>query len=402
MSSPRTVDAPDRRPGPGHPAGASARGMSARLAVRSCAHPDTGPSRASTTAAEVRELHAALAARPSLVPGPGTDELFGRLVSLAIDPEAARDAEAVLADPLVAPILPGLRRLCADGEFELERSWARRVIGHPDPRAELARFPYHRNYRDLTRLEHHAVAGLTDRPPRRVLFIGSGPLPLTSLLLAEHHGCRVDNLDVEPAATALGEELAAALGAPGLTFRTGDVLDDPTSTTTTSATTTSATTTWSTSPRSPVSTPTPRPACSTTWAAACDRAPWSSPAAPTPCAACSTPSSTRPTCPAWTRSPSCTRSPTSSTPWSSPASRTDHSREAPEDLAGDLGDGRLPRRVLRVRGCGEDDRENRRVPGRPDDCGSTDGALTGARETRADPGADTRHPGRRAGTRSER
>lgn len=206
-----------------------------RLAVHACAHPDTGAPRGESTTtdavvAQVRALYDDLAARPDLVPGPTTNALFGRLVSLAIDRDAARHADAVLADPAVAGILAHLRRLCADGEFELERHWAQRVLARrdhgPDARAELARFPYHQNYRDLTRLEHHAVAGLTARPVRRVLFVGSGPLPLTSLVLAGQYGATVDDLDHDPEAVRLSTELLDAIGAPGLRVRLGDVRDE--------------------------------------------------------------------------------------------------------------------------------------------------------------------------------
>ncbi|HEY2224995.1 nicotianamine synthase family protein [Actinomycetospora sp.] len=209
------------RSGAEHKPHESARG----IAVRSCGHGDTGPAGPAAVAARVRGLHEALLARPDLAPGPVTNELFSRLVSLAIDPDASRDADAVLRDPVVERLLPSLRGLCAAGEFELERWWARCIVEDVDPRAELARFPYHQNYVDLTRLEHHTVAGLTSDPVRRVLFIGSGPLPLTSLLLAQRHGCEVDNIDREPDAVRLGGEIAAALGGTGLRFRVGDVLD---------------------------------------------------------------------------------------------------------------------------------------------------------------------------------
>jgi nicotianamine synthase len=197
----------------------------ARHGVRSCGHAETRPTDAGPVIAQIHALHEALEARPHLRPEPTTNELFERLVALAIDPAAARDADAVLRDPALERLLPSLRRRCAEGEFELERSWAERIVEHPDPPAELARFPYHRNYGDLTRLEHHTVAGLTSSPVRRVLFVGSGPLPLTSLLLAGRYGCEVDNLDREPDAVRLGADLATALGCDGLRFRGGDVLD---------------------------------------------------------------------------------------------------------------------------------------------------------------------------------
>lgn len=210
-----------RGTGPAWPSGSEhlARGGATRLGVRACGHADTGSTGA--VVARVRALYEALLARPHLAPEPVTNELFGRLVSLAVDPVAARDADAVLADPAVAELLPGLRELCAAGEFELERWWAQRIVAG----SELTAFPYHQNYGDLTRLEHHAVAGLRADPVRRVLFIGSGPLPLTSLLLAQRYGCEVDNIDREPEAVRLGAEIAAGLGVDGLRFRAGDVLD---------------------------------------------------------------------------------------------------------------------------------------------------------------------------------
>jgi nicotianamine synthase len=206
-----------------HPPQAYQPPRPARPAVHGCGHADTGSAHPAVT--QVRALHDALASCTDLTPGPRTNDLFSRLVALAVDPTAARDADAILGDPSVATLLPGLRQLCADGEFELERHWARRIVAADDPVAELARFPYHQNYVDLTRLEHHAVSGLVPHQVGRVLFVGSGPLPLTSMLLAERYGCTVDNLDREPDAVALGRTLGAELGRTGLHFETGDVVD---------------------------------------------------------------------------------------------------------------------------------------------------------------------------------
>jgi nicotianamine synthase len=209
---------------PTHPTQQHQERRPSRPAVHACGRGDTGSARAAVVT-QVRALHDALAACPDLTPGPRTNEIFGRLVALAVDPAAAREADAVLADPAVETLLPALRQLCAAGEFELERHWARRVVAAPDPAAELARFPYHRNYVDLTRLEHHAVSGLIPERVGRVLFVGSGPLPLTSMLLAERYGCEVDNLDREPDAVALGVALTDRLGRTGLRFDVGDVID---------------------------------------------------------------------------------------------------------------------------------------------------------------------------------
>ncbi len=52
-------------------------------------------------------------------------------------------------------------------------------------RTRLQTFPYYANYEELTRLELCAILSATKAPPRRVAFIGSGPLPLTSLCLLQ-------------------------------------------------------------------------------------------------------------------------------------------------------------------------------------------------------------------------
>lgn len=175
--------------------------------------------------AEVLALYRGLAGVQDLAPGPVTDDLFGRLVGLATARRASSVADAVLADPAVDAVVDHLRILCAVGETALERYWAQRIAAADDPHAELERFPYLGNYRDLTRLEVHAVAGHLPHPPRRMLFVGTGPLPLTALVLAQVHGVTVDGLDVDADAVERGNEVARALGVHRVRVRVGDVLD---------------------------------------------------------------------------------------------------------------------------------------------------------------------------------
>ncbi|MDF2979455.1 MAG: hypothetical protein K0S40_4183 [Actinomycetospora sp.] len=210
-------------PTPARPAsrGPGGRDLAPRLPVRGCGHDSTGSEHAALVA-EVLALHDALAARPTLEPGPHTDALFTRLVGLAVARRPAAVADAVLADPRLRDRLPDLRARCAAGEYALERSWARRVLAAGDPAAALEGFPYLQNYRDLTRTEFHAVAGHAPDPPRRALFVGAGPLPLSALLLARH-GVAVDAVDVDQEAVVLGGAVARALG-DAVAVREGDVL----------------------------------------------------------------------------------------------------------------------------------------------------------------------------------
>jgi SAM-dependent methyltransferase len=173
----------------------------------------------------VRRLYRRIAALPDLAPGPLTDAAFTELVRLTTAPSSTDTQRAVLADPNVRALTPHLRRLCGAAEYELERRWATRVVASTDPGVELRAFPYYDNYRRLTRLEYHTVTGLTGARPARVAFVGSGPLPLTSVLLGARYRVRVDNIDIDPAATRSAGQLADALRANRLRFHTADILD---------------------------------------------------------------------------------------------------------------------------------------------------------------------------------
>lgn len=170
-------------------------------------------------------IHRALKGRPDLRPSADVNRLFKRLVALTLDGPAEL-AERVLASPEVRAIRPELQELCARGEFELETHWSDRVAEAADPRLELARFPYYRHYELATRMEAACLFSVRRRFVRRVLFAGSGPLPLTSVLLAREHGIQVDNVEVDAEACRRGARLAARLGlSDRLRFFHADVLD---------------------------------------------------------------------------------------------------------------------------------------------------------------------------------
>jgi nicotianamine synthase len=66
------------------------------------------------------------------------------------------------------------------------------------------------------------LARTVRRRVRRVAFLGSGPLPLSALFLAEALRAEVDAVDCDPVALAAGRRMAAALGPRGVRFVEGD------------------------------------------------------------------------------------------------------------------------------------------------------------------------------------
>jgi hypothetical protein len=160
----------------------------------------------------VVQTHAELLKLPNLRPGKAINQLLGNLVSVCSEihdrdivekvthpshhpthkPNIALTKETkkkVLSHPSINPLLPSLRRICASAESCLELHWAEHILaGDPtqeDVLARLRSFPYYDNYEELTRLELCAILSATKTAPRRVAFIGSGPLPLTSLCLLQ-------------------------------------------------------------------------------------------------------------------------------------------------------------------------------------------------------------------------
>jgi nicotianamine synthase len=77
----------------------------------------------------------------------------------------------------------------------------------------LHTFPYYQNYVDLTRLECSTLEAFLLSAPRRIAFIGSGPLPLTSMCMFDRYvDATVVNIDRDEAALMISSELCAILG----------------------------------------------------------------------------------------------------------------------------------------------------------------------------------------------
>jgi nicotianamine synthase len=125
-------------------------------------------------------------------------------------------AAGVLTDPGIRRLRPELLSICARGESMLEQVWARRVVHAVDPWSELYRFPYLDNYRQLTRLELHTVAGARcgRLPAGRICFLGGGALPVSALLMHRELGSVVDVVDNHPQAVELARQVLGRL-APG-------------------------------------------------------------------------------------------------------------------------------------------------------------------------------------------
>ncbi|RYP15770.1 hypothetical protein DL765_005496 [Monosporascus sp. GIB2] len=137
---------------------------------------------------ELLGIHSQLARLPDFQPGEETNEIFSRLVSLCCEIHDTETVNRVFRDGMVQAILPPLRKMCSDAEYCLEDHWAKHVTAAPSTDEAIGRlksFAYYKNYEDLTRYEICAMLSADPVLPGKVAFIGSGPLPLTSLCFLE-------------------------------------------------------------------------------------------------------------------------------------------------------------------------------------------------------------------------
>jgi nicotianamine synthase len=171
-------------------------------------------------------LYQQLAAAPSLEPSAYVTTLFAEVVELCISRQPEAVVEQALRDPRIVDLRPRFCRLCADHIFREERAWSRRISTSPDPWAELLNCPNYCNYVQLCDVEIHSVLALTGRAPKRLLFAGSGPVPITSVLFATGFQLAVDNLEVDREAFDLGRHLVQQLGkAESMGFIHSDLRD---------------------------------------------------------------------------------------------------------------------------------------------------------------------------------
>ncbi|KAH6627213.1 Nicotianamine synthase [Chaetomium sp. MPI-SDFR-AT-0129] len=151
---------------------------------------DSRTEKAKALAKTIVHTHSELLKLPHLRPAPAINQLLGNLVSVCSEIHDREFVDKVLSNPDVQAVLPSLRQICARAESCLELHWAEHILsseGSPDEVLErLKTFPYYENYEELTRLEYCAILSATKTAPQRVAFIGSGPLPLTSLCLLQH------------------------------------------------------------------------------------------------------------------------------------------------------------------------------------------------------------------------
>nr|AWW17540.1 nicotianamine synthase [Triticum monococcum subsp. monococcum] len=178
---------------------------------------------------KITGFHAAISKLPSLSPSPQVDALFTELVAACV-PSSPVDVTKL--GPEAQEMRQGLIRLCSTAEVLLEAHYSDMLTALDSPLDLLGRFPYFDHYINLSKLENDLLAGHM-AAPARMAFIGSGPLPFSSLFLATYHlpDTRFDNYMDRCSVWANGRGAMKLVGAADvdvrsrMPFHTAEVAD---------------------------------------------------------------------------------------------------------------------------------------------------------------------------------
>ena len=153
---------------------------------------------------KVCELYDEISSLESLKPCNNVDTLFTKLVVTCMSPTSPHFHINSLSKPL-QQMRSNLIRLCGQAESLLEFHFSDLLAKFDSPIDHLHVFPYFSNYIKLSLLEFSILHRHGPRAlPSAVAFVGSGPLPLTSVVLATRHltSTVFHNYDLDPVANS--------------------------------------------------------------------------------------------------------------------------------------------------------------------------------------------------------
>jgi hypothetical protein len=160
----------------------------------------------------IQRTYEELAGQQDLSPAnPIVNDRLSGLVTCLTVAHARNEGSILLCMNELREARNGLPSLCGRAECEMERFWAGRLLAKPTlGLGHLEEFWYYENYKALWALER---ALLSNMPIGRLVFLGSGPLPLTAIMAAgEPFIGGIVCVDHDETACVLSGQLIQALG----------------------------------------------------------------------------------------------------------------------------------------------------------------------------------------------
>ncbi|KAJ1380594.1 Nicotianamine synthase [Sesbania bispinosa] len=175
---------------------------------------------------KVCEIYDKISRLGDLNPSKQVNNLFTQLVTICTSP---CQLDVTQLSQEVKETIAKLIRLCGKAEGLLENHYSALIGSYENPLNHIKLFPYYSNYLKLSHLEFTMLTTHCTQVPAQLAFVGSGPLPLTSIMLATYfmrHTC-FHNYDMDPSANAKAYDLISS--DPDLSkrmfFHTTDIAD---------------------------------------------------------------------------------------------------------------------------------------------------------------------------------
>ncbi|KAI4317522.1 hypothetical protein L6164_025384 [Bauhinia variegata] len=159
--------------------------------------------------AQIMQIHATISKLESLRPSKQVNALLTHLVKLCILPSSI-DIKALPQE--AQAMRQSLIVLCGKAEELLELEFSTFLGQTPNPINNLTLFPYYGNYVKLANLENKILIENGIEQPKKVAFVGSGPMPLTSIVMAMLHmkSTHFDNFDIDEKANEAARKIVAS------------------------------------------------------------------------------------------------------------------------------------------------------------------------------------------------
>ncbi len=133
---------------------------------------------------------------------------FKRLNALGARDVGDETAEKLRKDKELQTVIQHISHLKRLNGLRMEIESANAIISSKDPWKELERFIYYPNYMELARMEYH---GAELEPHAHVVFLGSGPLPLSLIALCRQYGVTGTGIEKFREYADLSQDLIKAL-----------------------------------------------------------------------------------------------------------------------------------------------------------------------------------------------
>ncbi|KAE9590229.1 putative nicotianamine synthase [Lupinus albus] len=159
---------------------------------------------------QIMKLHASISEQESPMNSEKVKSLLANLSNLCTLLPSTIDIKAFPEE--VLNIRESLNNFVSEAEGLLELEFSTFIAHKPKPLQYLTQYCYYANYVRIASIESKILKENGMENAKRVAFVGSGAMPLSSILMATHHmeSTHFDNFDIDDKANEVARRIVAS------------------------------------------------------------------------------------------------------------------------------------------------------------------------------------------------